>query len=103
MAYGYRVVDREQPFLLPPDMRDWLPPGHLAWFVIDAVSVLDVSRFAPRATPAGSAAGRAAYDPRMLLALLVLRVCARAAVVAEDRAGVHGGCGVPGDLRAGRP
>ena len=70
MAYGYRVVDREQPFLLPPDMRDWLPPGHLAWFVIDAVSVLDVSRFAPRATPAGSAAGRAAYDPRMLLALL---------------------------------
>ena len=71
MAYGYRVVDREQPFLLPPDMRDWLPPGHLAWFVIDAVSVLDVSRFAPRATPAGSAAGRAAYDPRMLLALLV--------------------------------
>ncbi|MGO8959913.1 MAG: transposase [Streptosporangiaceae bacterium] len=71
MAYGYRVVDREQPFLLPPDMRDWLPEGHLAWFVIDAVGVLDVSRFAARATPAGSAAGRAAFDPRVLLALLV--------------------------------
>jgi transposase len=71
MAYGYRPVDRDQPFLLPPDMRDWLPAGHLAWFVIDAVGVLDLSRFSARVTPAGSAAGRAAYDPRMLLALLV--------------------------------
>jgi transposase len=71
MAYGYRPVDRDQPFLLPPDMREWLPAGHLAWFVIDAVGVLDLSRFAVRVTPRGSAAGRAAYDPRMLLALLV--------------------------------
>jgi transposase len=71
MAYGYRAVERDQPFLLPPDMREWLPGGHLAWFVIDAVAVLDLSRFRARATPAGSAAGRAAYDPRVLLALLV--------------------------------
>jgi transposase len=71
MAYGYRAVQRDQPFLLPPDVRDWLPAGHLAWFVIDAVAVLDVSRLQARVTPAGSAAGRAAYDPRMLLALLV--------------------------------
>jgi transposase len=71
MAYGYRAADRDQPFLLPPDMRDWLPAGHLAWFVIDAVGALDLSRFAARVTPAGSAAGRAAYDPRVLVALLV--------------------------------
>jgi transposase len=71
MAYGYRPVDRDQPFLLPPEMRDWLPAGHLAWFVIDAVAVLDISRLEVRVTPAGSPAGRAAYDPRMLLALLV--------------------------------
>jgi transposase len=71
MAYGYRPVDRDQPFLLPPDLRDWLPAGHLAWFVIDAVAVLDLSGFAVRPTPAKSAAGRAAYDPGMLLALLV--------------------------------
>jgi transposase len=64
-------VDRDQPFLLPPDMREWLPAGHLAWFVIDAVGALDLSRFAARATPAGSAAGRAAYDPAVLLGLLV--------------------------------
>ena len=64
-------MDRDQPFLLPPDMRDWLPAGHLAWFVIDVAGALDISRFAARQTPAGSAAGRAAYDPAMLLGLLV--------------------------------
>jgi transposase len=71
MAKGYRPVRRDQPFLLPPDMRDWLPAGHLAWFVVDAVAALDVSRFAVRVTPRGSAAGRAAFDPRVLLGLLV--------------------------------
>jgi transposase len=39
--------------------------------VIDAVGALDLSLFAARKTPAGSWAGRAAVDPRMLLALLV--------------------------------
>ena len=56
---------------MPPDVREWLPADHLAWFVIDAVNALDVSGLEVRVTPAASAAGRAAYDPRMLLALLV--------------------------------
>ena len=34
----------EQGFLLPPDVRDWVPPDHLAWFVIDAVKELDLGR-----------------------------------------------------------
>ena len=71
MAKGFRPVVRDQPFLLPPDMREWLPAGHLAWFVIDAVGALDLGRFAARQTPARSLAGRAAYDPAMLLGLLV--------------------------------
>jgi transposase len=71
MAKGFRPVVRDQAFLLPPDMREWLPAGHLAWFVIDAVAALDLSRLAVRATPRGSVAGRAAYDPRVLLGLLV--------------------------------
>ena len=37
------LCDREQPFLLPPDVRHWLPDDHLAWFVIDAVAVMDLS------------------------------------------------------------
>jgi transposase len=71
MARRFRRVDRDQPFLLPPDMREWLPAGHLAWFVIDVVESLEVSRFAARVTPRGSAAGRAAFDPRVLLGVLV--------------------------------
>jgi len=71
MAYGYRPVWRDQPFLLPPDMREWLPAGHLAWFVIDAVAVLDLACLGARERQVKSVAGRAAYDPRVLLALLV--------------------------------
>ena len=37
MAKGYRPVDRDQPFLLPPDMREWLPADHPVWLVIEAV------------------------------------------------------------------
>jgi hypothetical protein len=36
MAYKFLRGDRDQPFLLPPDLRDWLPEGHLAWFILDA-------------------------------------------------------------------
>jgi hypothetical protein len=35
----------EQGFLLPPDVRDWVPPDHLAWFVIDAVKEMDLGAF----------------------------------------------------------
>lgn len=69
MAKGFRPVDRAQQFLLPPDMADWLPAGHLAWFVIAVVEELDMAAFEARRRLGG--AGRAAFDPRMLLALLV--------------------------------
>ena len=37
VAYNFVSADRSQRFLLPPDMADWLPEDHLAWFVIDVV------------------------------------------------------------------
>jgi hypothetical protein len=43
MAYNFLGCDRDQPFLLPPDLRDWLPAGHLAWFVLDVVDQLDLA------------------------------------------------------------
>ena len=60
--------DRDQLFLLPPSMLDWLDEGHLAFFVIDTVELIDTSVFheAHRAGP-----GRAAYDPETMLALLL--------------------------------
>lgn len=43
MAKGYRPVDRDQGFLLPPDMRQWLPADHAVWLVIAAVGELDTA------------------------------------------------------------
>ena len=62
-------MDRDQQFLLPPDMRDWLPIDHQVWFLIAAIAAMDTSMFAARAKLGG--AGRAAYHPDMLLAVLV--------------------------------
>jgi transposase len=69
MAKGFRPVDRAQRFLLPPDMAEWLPVDHLVWFVIETVAGLDLVRFRARHRLGG--AGRAAYDPGMMVALLI--------------------------------
>jgi transposase len=70
MAKRYRPVRRDQRFLLPPDMADWLPEDHPVWLVITAVADhLDTSAFhAARRTGGAGAAG---YDPDMLVTLLV--------------------------------
>jgi transposase len=70
VAEGYRRVDRDQVFLFPPDMREWLPPGHRVWLVIEVVERhLDTSAFhAGRRTGGAGAAG---YDPDMLVTVLV--------------------------------
>src|SRR6187455_2731104 len=45
MSQNFLACDREQVFLMPPDVREWLPEGHLAWFVIDAVDAMDLAAF----------------------------------------------------------
>lgn len=69
MARTYRPVDREQEFLLPPSMIDWLAEDHLVWFVIEAVKRLDTAAFHRLAKLGG--VGRRGYDPDMLLTLFV--------------------------------
>ena len=49
-------------------MDDWLEEGHLAWFVIDAMTLIDTSAF-DEVHPDGP--GRPAYDPKILLGLLL--------------------------------
>ncbi|KLO25303.1 transposase [Mycobacterium haemophilum] len=69
MAKGYRPVNRDQQFLMPECMADWLPMSDPVWLVISAVAGLDTSGLhAMRRT---GAAGRAGYDPDMLLTLLI--------------------------------
>ena len=73
VAYNFVVAERDQRFLLPPDMRDWLPEDHLAWFVIDVVDQFDLCRF--RESYRADGHGRAAYDPAMMVALLLYAYC----------------------------
>ena len=69
MAKGYRPVRRDQPFLFPPDMREWLPADHPVHLVIRAVERMDTSAFHARRRTGH--AGAAGYDPDMLVTLLV--------------------------------
>jgi transposase len=69
MAQNFLACDRDQSFLLPPDIRDWLPEDHYAWFVVDAVGVMDLDAFYAAYREDGH--GRAAYDPAMIVALLL--------------------------------
>jgi transposase len=69
MAYNFVRGDRDQPFLLPPDLRDWLPEGHLAWFVLDVVDQLDLEPFLRVYRADGH--GHPAYHPKLLLGVLL--------------------------------
>jgi transposase len=69
MAQNFLACDREQELLLPPSLREWLPEGHLAWFLIDAVAQMDLTAFYAAYREDGH--GRAAHDPAMMVALLL--------------------------------
>lgn len=60
--------------LLPPDLRDWLPEGHLALFIADVVSELDLSAILRKYNRADGR-GRPAYHPAMMTGLLLYAYC----------------------------
>jgi hypothetical protein len=66
MAHNFLRAERDQPFLLPPDLRDWLPDRHLAWLILDVVDQLDLATFYRAHRDDGH--GHPAYDPKLLLA-----------------------------------
>jgi transposase len=68
---GRRFVSpvRDQGFLLPPDMREWLPEGHPVWVLLDAVEQFDLTAFENAYRLDGRS--RPPYDPRMVVALLL--------------------------------
>jgi hypothetical protein len=45
MAYNLLPWDREQGYLMPPSVRDWLAEGDLAWFILDAVEQMELGGF----------------------------------------------------------
>ena len=54
---------------MPPDVREWLPADHLAWFVVDAVAGMDLDAFYAAYRADGH--GRAAYEPSVMVALIL--------------------------------
>jgi transposase len=73
MAQNFLSCCREQDFLMAPSVRDWLPEGHLAWYLLDVVERLDLEAFYGGYRADGS--GRPAHDPAMMVALLLYAYC----------------------------
>ena len=73
MAQNFIACDREQQFLMPPSIAEWLPEDHLAWFVCEAVAQMDLASFYDRYRQDGW--GRAAYEPSMMVALTLYSYC----------------------------
>src|SRR5436309_10246947 len=69
MARDFVACDREQLLLMPPSLTDWLPENHLVWTILGAVEAMDLGRF--EESYRLGAAGRPAYDPAMMVALLL--------------------------------
>ena len=74
MSKRFRNCDLNQGLLLPPSLEDWLPEGHLARFVAEVAETLDLSAIYA-VYEAGDGRGLAAYDPRMMVRLLIYGYC----------------------------
>lgn len=67
MNTKFVYVNHNQPLLLSPDLRDWVPEDDLVHFVIEAVDGLDLSIFVVNERGTGSPQ----YPPHMMLGLLI--------------------------------
>ncbi len=81
MGSVFKPVDRDQQYLLPPSVREWLPEGDLAYFIVDVAEQLDLSEVKrhyevaidPKtgAERPKAASGQPAFHPKMMVALLL--------------------------------
>lgn len=69
----FRPYDRDQMFLLPPSLKEWLPEGHLSGFVADVVDTLDLRDI--WSYYGGAARGTVPFNPRMLITILIYGYC----------------------------
>jgi transposase len=73
MAYNFKECNRDQVYLLPPTLQEWLSPKDLVWLVLDAVAEIDLSAFYQKYRQDGK--GQAAFEPSMMVALLLYSYC----------------------------
>jgi transposase len=76
MSKSYQPWTQDQPYLLPPSLRDWLAEEHLAWFILDVVSQLDLGPV-EAAIQGKDARGQRPYHPAMMVALLIYAYCTK--------------------------
>lgn len=74
MSKTFRSYDMKQQLLLPPDLRQWLRPDHLALYVSDVVESLDLSGIL-KVYEAGDGRGRPPYHPALMVKLLIYGYC----------------------------
>lgn len=73
MSGNYKTYDPDQIFLLPPSLREWLPEGHLAYFISDVVDELDLTEI--EKTYSTRLQGQPPYHPSMMVKLLFYAYC----------------------------
>ncbi len=73
MCKTYRPYDPDQQFLMPPSMREWLPEGHLAYFISDTIDGMDLSAIQSRYEK--NLSGYPPYHPRMMTKVLFYAYC----------------------------
>jgi transposase len=64
MSANFIACDRDQQFLLPPSLLQWMPEDHVVWSILSSVEELDLSVFYADYRADGH--GRPAYDPAMM-------------------------------------
>ena len=69
MSYNFYSSCREQGFIMPPNILDWVPRTDLVWFIIDAVKAIDLRPFRIKYREDG--VGHPAYNPEIMLTLLI--------------------------------
>jgi transposase len=72
MSKVFRPYDPDQPFLMPVSMREWLPSGHLAYFISDVVDHVDLSAIMNRYE---EGKGYPPYHPAMMVKVLLYAYC----------------------------
>jgi len=73
MSKTFRPYEPDQPFLMPASMQEWLPSGHLAYFVSDVVEQLDLSAVTERY--AHEERGYPPYHPQLMVKVLLYAYC----------------------------
>ena len=80
MAYNLLPCEREQGYMMPPSLQEWVPEGDLAWFIVDIVGRMELRELYAAYREDGW--GAVAYAPKMMVGVLLYAYCQ--------------GCGAPG-------